>query len=160
MIGASTLKQPDPFEGGAIGRIKGTLASLNLEIRKTLQPHGLLTSDARAMRLCMAGPTRPSTIAQGLDISPAAVTQLLDRLEERHLILRTPDPEDRRATVVSLTSQGTRLYRTVVSEIRSLLDELARELGPEGLAAVQRGADALDRALAQWRRRPARSREG
>ncbi len=159
MTEPSDSRQSDPFEGGAIGRIKGTVTSLHLEIRKALQPHGLLTSDARALRLCMAGPTRPSTIAQGLDISPAAVTQLLDRLEERRLILRTPDPEDRRATVVSLTPQGVRLYRTAVGEIQKLLSEIDRELGPDGMAVVQRGAEELDRALAQWRRRPARSRE-
>jgi DNA-binding MarR family transcriptional regulator len=150
------LQQPDPFEGGAIGRIRGTLASLNLEIRAALEPYGLLKSDARALRLCTAGPTRPSTIAQGLDLSPAAVTQLLDRLEERHLIQRSPDPEDRRATVVSLTPQGSRLYRTVVAEIRGLLNEIARELGPQGMAAVERGAEELDRALAEWRQRRAR----
>ncbi|EQD73424.1 MarR-family transcriptional regulator, partial [mine drainage metagenome] len=125
MMDPSLQPQPDPFEGGAIGRIKGALASLNLEIRRTLRPHGLLTSDARALRLCMAGPTRPSTIAQGLDISPAAVTQLLDRLEERHLILRTPDPDDRRATVVALTPPrgpdctGPRSRRSGASWMRS-----------------------------------------
>jgi len=156
---ASSLQQPDPFEGGVIGRIRGTLASLNREIRGALEPHGLLKSDARALRLCAAGPTRPSTIAQELDLSPAAVTQLLDRLEERHLIQRSPDPEDRRATVVSLTPQGSRLYRTVVAEIRGLLNEIARELGPGGMSAVDQGAEQLDRALAQWRRRRGRAPE-
>jgi DNA-binding MarR family transcriptional regulator len=153
MMAPKSTSQWDPFEGGAIGRIKGSLASLTQEIRRTLDDRGLLISDARALRLCSAGPTRPSTIAQGLDISPAAVTQLLDRLEERHLIARSPDPEDRRATVIALTPSGARLYRIVVGEIRKILAEVTEELGPRGMDALERGAAELDRALRQWRER-------
>src|SRR5262245_25291763 len=41
--------------------------------------------------------------------SPSAMTSRIDRLEARGLVQRTPDPRDRRATVVRLTPEGSDL---------------------------------------------------
>lgn len=72
------------------------------------------------------GVASPASIAQRLGISRAVVTGLLDRLEERGLIRREPDPADRRRLRIVMTASGLdaseRLGRAVV-------DDLAAELG-------------------------------
>jgi DNA-binding MarR family transcriptional regulator len=72
------------------------------------------------------GVASPASMAQRLGISRAVVTGLLDRLEERGLIRREPDPGDRRRLRIAMTASGLdaseRLGRTVV-------DDLAAELG-------------------------------
>jgi len=58
--------------------------------------------------------------------SPSAMTSRIDRLEARGLVRRTPDPRDRRATVVRLTPAGTELVWSALDAVdeaqRGLLD--------------------------------------
>lgn len=67
-----------------------------------LSPH-----DARALRVIgHHGPTRLGVVAEHLRIAPRSATDVVDRLESRGLVSRTPDPGDRRALTVSLTDRG------------------------------------------------------
>jgi DNA-binding MarR family transcriptional regulator len=67
-----------------------------------LSPH-----DARALRVIgHHGPTRLGVVAEHLRIAPRSATDVVDRLEARGLVARTPDPDDRRAMNVRLTRPG------------------------------------------------------
>src|SRR5262249_42787575 len=55
------------------------------------------------LRLHRTGPERVSELAVQLGLDPTTVTRHLDELESRGLIVRRPDPTDRRATLVHLT---------------------------------------------------------
>lgn len=56
----------------------------------------------------------PGHLAERLMISPAAMTSRLDRLEERGLVARQPDPKDRRVTQVQLTEEGVKTWGDAV----------------------------------------------
>ncbi len=93
------------------------------------------------------GVISPAGIAQRLGISRAVVTGLLDRLEERGLIRREPDPGDRRRLRIVLTASGLdaseRLGRAVVAD-------LAAELGvssPGERAALATALALLERKI-------------
>ena len=51
-------------------------------------------------------PLRMSDIASRLVLSPGGATKVIDRLEEMGFVARSPDPTDRRATVVEITPAG------------------------------------------------------
>jgi DNA-binding MarR family transcriptional regulator len=59
------------------------------------------------------GGVRSSELAQHLHIAPRSATEVIDALEGKGLVERSPDPHDRRATLVSLTARGTRLTEEV-----------------------------------------------
>jgi DNA-binding MarR family transcriptional regulator len=48
----------------------------------------------------------PTALGRGLLLSSAGVTSRLDRLERKGLVLRHPDPDDRRGVLVELTAKG------------------------------------------------------
>ena len=62
-------------------------------------------------RLDTDGPVRLTTLAAAVEMSQPSMTQLVQRLERRDLVSRSPDPEDRRAALVSITATGRQLFR-------------------------------------------------
>jgi DNA-binding MarR family transcriptional regulator len=85
----------------------------------------------------------PSALSRALMLSPAGMTNRLDRLESAGLIERRHDPSDRRSTLVVLTAAG----RERVDE--AVTDHVANEARMlEPLSAAQRSAlDGILRAL-------------
>ena len=65
------------------------------------------TSEVAALEhLQAAGPMTPGRLGRRLSMSPGAVTALVDRLEKRGHVERTPNPEDRRSALVRETEKG------------------------------------------------------
>ena len=60
-------------------------------------------NDLRCINLLETGPMSPKRIAAQLALRSGSVTALIDRLENKGLVRRRPDPRDRRALVVEAT---------------------------------------------------------
>lgn len=95
------------------------------------EPYGLTPHQFRAMRLIAYGtpdddkvitPLRISDIAERMRIVARSATDVIDDLEGKGLVRRTPHPTDRRSTVVELTPHG----RGVLDEVESRRAEDAR----------------------------------
>jgi DNA-binding MarR family transcriptional regulator len=70
--------------------------------QKTLAPWDINPSHLRARR----GTMRLSELSEHLHIAPRSTTEVVDALESRGLVRRSPDPDDRRATLVEVTEHG------------------------------------------------------
>src|ERR671911_1503420 len=66
-----------------------------------------LTAALATVERC--GPLTPSELADLERVARPTVTRVLTRLEEAGLISRTPDPADRRSTLVAVTPAGAAL---------------------------------------------------
>jgi MarR family transcriptional regulator, multiple antibiotic resistance protein MarR len=51
-----------------------------------------------------------ATLCKSISYDPGAMTRMIDRLEQKGLIRRIPNPEDRRATNLEMTTAGSALY--------------------------------------------------
>lgn len=95
------------------------------------------------------GSARIGDLREGVLLSQPALSRMIDRLEQRGLTQRVPDPADGRAVLVTLTETGTALQRSVGAaharsverELRALTVDEQRQLG----ALMQKLADPSSR---------------
>jgi len=103
----------DPSPIGIIGRISRLARDLEQRLEPVYREHGLEAGwyDVLAT-LRRTGPpyqVRPTDFMGALMLTSSGTTKRLDRLERAGLIVRTPDPGDRRGTLITLTEAGRRL---------------------------------------------------
>ncbi|TQM13002.1 MarR family transcriptional regulator [Pseudoxanthomonas sp. 3HH-4] len=85
---------------------------------------------------------RARQIAERLGVSPASLSDSLKALETKQWIRRVPDPEDRRASFVRLTSSGSRLA-TQLQRPDQGMGSLVESLGEADLGALLRVTQLL-----------------
>lgn len=79
----------------------------------------------------------PATaLARATGMSSGAMTNRVDRLEERGLVGRRRDEHDRRGVVVSLTSRGRRKIDAAIQLRLDVADESLAEISPDERAAL------------------------
>lgn len=89
---------------------------LRHQSRESLAAWDVAPSHARALGvLSRSGPLRLSELSEHLHIAPRSTTDVVDTLEGRGLVVRRPDPDDRRSTFVELTDEGTRVSDAVAT---------------------------------------------
>lgn len=71
-----------------------------------------------------AGQIRMNELASKLGIKARTVTDFVDALERENLLVRIPDPTDRRATLIQLTE----LAQTNISQVLAIQAEIAENL--------------------------------
>ena len=87
---------------------------------------------------------RMSDLAGTLDVSMSRATGLVDRLVEKGMVSRWPDPEDRRSVLCALTEQGRELGQRLLAARRSRWEE---RLAPLSQAELKRVCLAMELVL-------------
>ena len=120
---------------------------------------GLGDSDFRVLEaLLHKGPLPVNTIGPKVELTPGSISVAVDRLEDRGLVKRKVDPDDRRIHTVYLTPAGESiirkafahhehemetLFRGLSHRERRALVSLLKKLGKSADAELQAGKTAL-----------------
>jgi DNA-binding MarR family transcriptional regulator len=95
------------------------------------------------------GPLTPSELAARERIQRPTATRVLARLEELDLIVRTPDPQDRRSSLVAASATGSALLAELRTRKTAFLAERLEGLDADERAVLDRAAAILERMLAE-----------
>ena len=87
--------------------------------------------------------TRASVLADRARLSRQAITQLVDELEERGVVVRLPDPVDGRAKVIQYTPEALKIFDASRKAIAALERRWASELGQHKYAALRASLEQL-----------------
>lgn len=106
---------------------------------------GLTEAQARALRVISRyDRPRMADLAQALEVVPRSITSMVDTLEAAGFVAREPDPTDRRATIVVLTSAGTEMLRQVGRMKAEAAEQLFAKLSSSEQAELRRLLELLD----------------
>lgn len=88
------------------------------------------------MLLVENGPMLMRKMSDEMLVTPANVTGIMDRLEEKSLVRRTTGKEDRRATIIDITSEGKALYERVAIKKADMLQKALATFTKEELTTL------------------------
>ena len=74
------------------------------------------------------GPAAQADLGRGVRLDPKDLVGILNDLQSAGLVVREPDPRDRRKNAVSLTERGTRLLQRCEKAARAANEELLAPL--------------------------------
>lgn len=93
--------------------------------------HGLTTSD----------------LARNSFVRPQSMAELIGSLEQRDLISRAPDAENRRRMIISLTAAGRALLGRLRKPVEAMEEEMTSGLSPAKRAALSAALESCRVAL-------------
>src|SRR5512147_1833993 len=151
-----TIEEPAAAVGGPEGDLasaiiadfRATMTQLKCASSERLLRQGVSMAQVHIMYTIQRhGEMTMSQLADVLNVSDSNATGLVDRMEERGLVVRDRVPEDRRVVVVKTTEAGQRL----LSEVDALSDEILRSvlgrLEPTQLVGVGQAVADLRAAI-------------
>lgn len=150
--GQKETKQRKAFrrvEDEAFVNIQRTADTLMQGVAAALKPRGLSPTQYNVLRILRGaepGGLACREIADRMITRDPDITRLLDRLEDRGLVARSRDREDRRVITTRITEKGMRLLEELDRPIAALHADQLGHLGDEKLRSL---IDLLEAARAR-----------
>ena len=103
----------------------------------------LTRTEAGLLATLLDGPRRVTELAETEALAQPTVTQLLDKLVRRGLVVRRKSPDDGRVVLVSITEDGAAQLASTRAVNRELVRALVADLADEDLQALARATEVL-----------------
>jgi DNA-binding MarR family transcriptional regulator len=100
------------------------------DYERAAQAHGLTLTQARALGFAACEPLSQRRLAERFGCDPSNISVLVDRLVERELVERRPDPRDGRVKLIVATDAGQALAERCCKDrawLTQALDQLTAE---------------------------------
>lgn len=129
------LSAADPRERMVMFRrwLAGSLSIVHLFVLATLESDGALPM---------------GKVAEALDVSVASATGIIDRMEQRGLVERGQQPDDRRIVLVRPTPAGRAVLSDLDEHRRAAITRILERFSDEELGAFAKGLRAMSAARA------------
>lgn len=101
-------------------------------IRAMLADVGITEQQWRVLRVLQEeGPQDPTQIAQKACLLLPSLTRILQKLEEKELIYRRPDPKDGRKQIVEVSENGSVIIKNNLKTSLDLTQRLQDQMGAD-----------------------------
>ena len=141
-IPSTTLAPPD-----TAARLRLVVARIARQLRQTVDSDtGLSTTLLSALATVeRLGPLTLGDLAAAERVQPPSMTRVVSKLEQRALVARAVDGEDRRVSWLQTTPEGRRLLSLGRTRKNALLSKRLRDLSDEELSALELALPVLEK---------------
>ncbi|RMN24383.1 MarR family transcriptional regulator [Pseudomonas coronafaciens pv. zizaniae] len=131
---------PENFDSTLIGLLVGrTNALKDRALDKYLLPYDVTFAQFKVLIIIAQFATdTPVELCRHLSLDSGSMTRMLDRLEQKELIVRTRSATDRRQVRLALTDQGQKLSDLLPQIGADAMNEIFATLDAEEVANLQR----------------------
>lgn len=129
-----------------VAALRGAVLILARRLRHQQAGDELSPSESAVMgRVGRAGPLTPGQLAKSEHVQPPSMTRIIERLEARGFLRRTPDPDDRRQVLVSRTVAGDEFVERSRAVRTAWLTQQVSKLEPADQKSIAAAVGALTR---------------
>jgi len=80
----------------------------------------------------------PATLCKSISYDPGAMTRMIDRLEQKGLVRRVANPDDRRCTSLEMTTAGRALYPQLIAAKENVQAQFLRGFSEQEVRVLER----------------------
>ncbi len=130
---------PENFQTCTIGMLLGRAALVKDRILDShLQDFGVTAAQFKVLIIvAQYGVDTPAELCRFLSLDSGSMTRMLDRLEQKDLILRRRCPDDRRQVRLALSEEGQKLADQLPQIGAAAMNELVGVLAADELATLE-----------------------
>ncbi len=111
---------------------------------------GITESQLQALGLLVGnGPMLMRKLSDAMLVTPANVTGIVDRLEEKRLAKRTAVKGDRRATIIEITPEGKALHDRVAKKKDDMVQKALTTFSKDELLTLSRLLEKFQRGISR-----------
>lgn len=128
---------PERLEDQLAYLIAGVNRQFEDELREKLRPQGVPIEQSRVLGLIADGQGRPMTeLAEQVFVEAPTLTKIIDRMVAQSLVIRAPDPNDRRRVLIYATRRGQALWGKIGGYATEQQKRVLDRLSPGDLARL------------------------
>ena len=138
-------EQPEPRISYVVARLE---RAVRTAINERVKPYGLTTLQYTTLSILgHGGELSNAQLARRAYMTPQSMSEVLDALERKSLVERTPHPNHRRVFPAALTTKGSKVLEACNAAVDDLEREMLGELTPHQLKSLRNGLISAVRAL-------------
>nr|WP_211296173.1 MarR family transcriptional regulator [Mycobacterium aquaticum] len=108
----SAMTSPAPVQVSTATDLRESMMAVARQMRRHRPDHGLTLSQLELLgEISRTGTTTPAELGARLQVRVQSLTDGINELVNRQLIVRRPDEQDRRRQLIELTAQGAELLQ-------------------------------------------------
>lgn len=117
--------------------LRRIIRAVDLHSRKLSMQHSITGPQLACLLVVNEhGPLTASSLAREVYLSPSTIVGILDRLEQKQLVVRQRSCQDRRVVNVEITQQGIELIRSAPSPLQETLSRALQQLPGDEQVAI------------------------
>jgi DNA-binding MarR family transcriptional regulator len=127
-------------------RLRKIVRSINLESKKVEKEQGVSIPQLLCLQFLAEQNgyrANASKLKTFLNLNASTITGIISRLEKKGFVAKLPNAEDKRVTLISLTTVGLELLRNSPITFQQKLSKKLQSLPPEKLQTIIDGIDIL-----------------
>ena len=134
----STSKPPDPDQLFILFNEIGIVNQLSTNRFERALPDGLTQSQFSVLNnfVRLGGSRSPKQLADAFQVTKGAMTNTLDKLAKKGAIKISPDPNDGRAKIVTLTPRGRKMRERAIAAAGPAFKDVADVIAAEDVEQV------------------------
>jgi DNA-binding MarR family transcriptional regulator len=126
----------------------GTIKTIKHVAMGLFADEGMTSAQLQALGLLeFKGPMLMRKLSEAMAVTPANITGIVDRLEEKKLVQRKYDKGDRRTTIIEITPEGKILQERLAERERDMIQKSLAQFTKEERIALKRLLEKFQKGM-------------